>query len=119
LGASTGLDGKSLKYYLGASWMQGRSQRFVISAGLAGSQLQVPVNSQSVGKILNSIEYPITQAVVLSPAWKVGAFVSFTFNLTNSNKNQDQTLLSRATLGSQLVVLPDFILPVTDGTIAG
>ncbi|MCF0068876.1 hypothetical protein LZD49_00245 [Dyadobacter sp. CY261] len=88
LGASTGLDGKSLKYYIGISTMQGRSQRVIITAGLAGTQLQVPVQSQSLGKEFNAADYPVTRAVSLTPAWRAGAFVSFTFNLTSGNKNQ-------------------------------
>lgn len=94
IGASTGLDGKSLKYYLGGSWMHGRSQRLIISAGLAGSQLQRPIQSQSVGSILKTPEYSVTKTVLTTAAWRVGAFISFTFNLTGSNNKQGSNIVT-------------------------
>ncbi len=73
-----------INYYLGASWIFGKSQRFVISTGLVGGQKEVLKSSFGEGnddKLVSATFKESNPAVETAKKFKVGAFFSLTFNL--------------------------------------
>ncbi len=73
-----------INYYLGSSLILGRSQRFVASIGFSGGQKEVLKSTFGEGndeKYVSSAFKEKNTAVEMSKKFKVGTFISFTFNL--------------------------------------
>ena len=73
-----------INYYIGGSWIFGKSQRFVISAGLVGGQKEVlkgGFGEGNVDKLVSKSFKENNPTLEVSKKFKVGAFFSLTFNL--------------------------------------
>lgn len=75
-----------IKYYLGASAVFGKNQRWVLSAGFAGAEKQILKAGfgEGNGLIVSSSFKDNNAAVETTKKFKIGSFVSFTFNLFGS-----------------------------------
>lgn len=75
---------KEINYYLGGSFILGKSQRCVVSLGLAGGQKEVLKGSFGEGlddRIVTKEFKDKNPTILTIKRFKVGAFLSFTFNL--------------------------------------
>lgn len=75
---------KEINYYLGGSFILGKSQRCVVSLGLAGGQKEVLKGSFGEGlddRVVTKAFKDKNPTILTVKRFKVGAFLSFTFNL--------------------------------------
>lgn len=73
-----------INYYLGGSWIFGKSQRFVVSAGLVGGQKEVLKGTFGEGseeRLVSKTFKEKNPSIEVAKKFKLGAFFSLTFNL--------------------------------------
>jgi len=92
---STGISisqNQAATYYLGGSAIFGRTQRIIVSAGLAGKQVNTAKDSFKPGTILPMRPADVTAVDYLDNSpFKVGCFFGVTFNLTAGSKPEGFT----------------------------